>query len=215
MDNKIFKNKRVLVTCGPTWVPIDNVRVISNLSSGTLGQVIAQDFSEAGAKVTLMEGPVAKPIKSSLIKVLKFNYFDELHDLIKAELRKKYDICIHAAAVADYKVKQKRTAKLSSQLKTLTLKLIPTKKIIRHIRKLNPKIFLVGFKLEPGLNKVKAVQKTCGLFRDGLCDLVVANSVDHGKYEGYILDQNGSFFAHDTSRKKLSKSLIRTVKKSI
>ena len=204
-----------MITCGPTWVPVDSVRVISNLSSGSLGQIIAEDFSKAGAKVTLIEGPVAKPIKSGSFKILKFNYFDELYKLLKNELRKKYDICIHAAAVADYKVKQKRKAKLRSHLKSLKLDLVPTIKIIQQIRRLNPNIFLVGFKLEPGINKVKAVQKTHGLFRDGRCDLVVANSVDNGKYKSYILDQKGQFFAHEQSRKNLSKSLMRVVKNKI
>jgi len=58
----MLKNKRILITCGPTWVPIDGMRVISNRSSGQLGQTIAQDLTKAGAKVTLLEGPVERPL---------------------------------------------------------------------------------------------------------------------------------------------------------
>ena len=210
-----LKNKKVLVTCGPTWVPLDSVRVISNLSTGTLGQNIARDFQKSGAKVTLIEGPVAKPLTAKSLRVLKFRYFHELSVLLKNELGKKYDICIHAAAVADYKLKRPGKTKWRSHCKSLRLELVPTKKIIQQIRRSAPDLFLVGFKLEPGINKTKAVAKTRGVFKDGKCDLVVANSVDNGKYESYILDREGTFFAHERSRKKLSRSLVRTVSSKI
>ena len=51
-------NMRVLITCGATWVPIDDVRVISNISSGEMGHLIAQAFRQKGAQVTIIEGPV-------------------------------------------------------------------------------------------------------------------------------------------------------------
>lgn len=210
-----LKNKKVLITCGPTWVPVDSVRVISNLSTGTLGQLIARDFLKNGAKVTLLEGPVAKPLEERSIRVLKFRYYDELSALLNKELGKKYDICIHAAAVADYKLKRAAKTKLRSDHRSLRLDLVPTKKIINQIRKINPDLFLVGFKLEPGINTATAVAKTRGVFKDGHCDLVVANNADNGKYESYILDRNGTFFAHERSRKKLSQSLVRTVRSKI
>ena len=72
-----LKNKRILITCGPTWVPVDTMRVISNQSTGTLGQMIAEGFAKAGAKVTLLEGPVTRQLKSKSVKVLKFVFFDE------------------------------------------------------------------------------------------------------------------------------------------
>ena len=102
----MLRNKKVLITCGPTWIPIDAMRVISNQSTGTLGQMIAEDFAKAGAKVTLLEGPVTRELKSKTIKILKFVFFDEFTGLIKKELKKKVDICIHAAAVSDYKLKK-------------------------------------------------------------------------------------------------------------
>lgn len=210
-----LKNKKVLVTCGPTWIPVDSVRVISNLSTGTLGQIIARDFLKSGAKVTLIEGPVAKPLEAKSLRVLKFRYYHELSALLKKELIKKYDICIHAAAVADYKLKRTAKAKLRSGRRSLRLDLVPTKKIINQIRRINPDLFLVGFKLEPGLNKATAVTKTRGVFKDGKCDLVVANSADNGRYESYILDQNATFWAHERSRNKLSRSLVRTVRSKI
>ncbi|MCH7561180.1 MAG: hypothetical protein IIC67_07430 [Thaumarchaeota archaeon] len=86
VSSHLLNNKKVLITCGPTGVPIDTMRIISNLSSGTLGQMIARDFAKAGAKVTLLEGPVTKPLKSGSIKILKFVFFDEFIELIKKEI---------------------------------------------------------------------------------------------------------------------------------
>ena len=177
--------------------------------------MIARDFASAGAKVTLLEGPVTKPLKSKSITILKFMFFDEFITLIKKELRKKYDICIHAAAVSDYKIKRPRKTKVSSQLKTLVLELVPTKKIINNIKRLNTKLFLVGFKLESKITKASAKQRSRILFQKGKCDLVVANSVQGQKYSAYILDKRYTFLAHKQSRRQLSKALVDIVKKRL
>lgn len=211
----MLKNKRVLITCGPTWVPIDAMRVISNQSTGTLGQMIAEDFKRAGAKVTLLEGPVAQPLKSKSIKVLKFTFFDEFAALIKTESKKKYDVCIHAAAVSDYKIKKPRRTKLSSRLKALKLELVPTPKIIRQIKQWNPKLFLVGFKLESNITRTTAKQKSRTLFQKAKCDLVVANSSRGQNYTGYIFDMENNCLAHKQSRKQISNTLVSIVKEAL
>jgi len=177
--------------------------------------MIARDFEKAGAKVTLLEGPVTKPLKSKSIAILKFMFFDEFITLIKKELRKKYDICIHAAAVSDYKIKRPRKTKVSSQFKTLVLELVPTKKIINDIKHLNKKLFLVGFKLESKMTRASAKQRSRNLFQEGQCDLVVANTVQGQKYSGYILDNRNTFLAHKQSRSQLSRALVDIIKKKI
>lgn len=211
-----LKNKKVLITCGPTWVPIDAMRVISNRSTGTLGQMIAEDFAGAGARVTLLEGPVTQRTASKSIKVLKFIFFDELAALLKKELKKKYAVCIHAAAVSDYRLKNPpgRT-KISSQLKQLKLELIPTPKIIDAVKKSNPNVYLVGFKLEANLTTASALQKSRRLFQNSQCDLVVANSLQRKKYSGYILDKNKKISARQSSRRQLSKALVKRVEENL
>jgi len=177
--------------------------------------MIARDFTKAGAKVTLLEGPVTNPLRSKSITILKFLFFDEFFTLIKKELRKKYDVCIHAAAVSDYKIKKPHKMKVSSRLKTLVLELVPTKKIINDIKLLNKKIFLVGFKLESKMTKASAKQRSRVLFQKGKCDLVVANAVQGQKYSAYILDKQYTFLAHKQSRGQLSKALVDIVKKRL
>lgn len=200
-----LKNKKILVTCGPTWVPIDGVRVVSNVSSGALGQRIALDCARSGAKVTLLEGPVTVPFSSRSMRILKFHFFDELQKLLKQELRRDVDAVIHAAAVADYKLKRPVRHKLSSGKKTLTLEFIPTPKLIRTIKKLKPKTFLVGFKLESVISK----QKTKELFREADCDVVVVNQLTAGGYQGFILDKRNIVLARAVDRKRMSKALVR------
>lgn len=211
----MLKNKRILITCGPTWVPIDTMRVISNRSSGTLGQTIARDLVKAGAKVTLLEGPVAKPIESGSVKVLKFAFFDEFAALIKNELRKKYDVCIHAAAVSDYRVKRPSRTKINSRLRKLKLDLVPTEKIVNLIKKSNPKLLLVSFKLEPNITRSSALIRSKELFQKGKSDLVVANSSSRKKYSAYIINKNRKCLAHKRSRRELSKALVKIVKEHL
>jgi len=203
-----LKNKKILITCGPTWVPIDTMRVISNRSTGTLGHLLAEDFTRAGAKVTLLEGPITRTLTQTKVKIIKFTFFDELIHLMSTELKKKYDICIHAAAVSDYKIKRPRSTKLSSQLSSLQLDLVPTPKIINRIKKINPSLFLIGFKLESTMTQRSALTKTKRLFDQGRCDLVVANSTRGNNYKGYILNQDRSIVAQATSRQAMSKQLV-------
>ena len=95
---------RVLITCGATWTPIDDVRVISNVSSGEMGHLIARAFRSYGAFVTIIEGPVTHTLVDKEIKIIKYRFFDELARVLSQELLKKYDVIIHAAAVSDFKV---------------------------------------------------------------------------------------------------------------
>lgn len=210
-----LKTKKVLISCGPTWVAIDDTRIISNISTGELGQKIAIDLQEKGDNVTLLEGAVLKPLQSKSIKILKYKFFDELKILINQELKKHYDIFIHLAAVSDYTLEKPFKEKLSSKLKTLTLKLKPTPKLINGIKKIDPNIFLVGFKLESHLNGASIPQLTQGLFENAKCDLVVANSLKDNKYVGYIVDKKRNILVKAESKQALSKLLIKNIKSII
>lgn len=204
-----LKNKRLLVTCGPTWVPIDAVRVVSNRSTGALGQRIALDCAKAGARVTLLEGPVARPLVSRPIRILKFSFFDELQKLFKQELRDDVHAVIHAAAVADYKLKKPFHGKLSSGTRKLKLEFIATPKLVGLIKRLNPHVFLVGFKLESSLTRRSACGKAAKLLREAGCDVVVANRLTARGYQGYIVDNERTILAYADSRQSLSTKLVR------
>lgn len=197
---------RVLITCGPTWVKIDDVRVISNHSSGEMGHLIAEHCIRLGLKVTLLEGEVTHPWQASGLRRIKFRFLDEFEKLLALELKKNYDCVIHAAAVSDFVPAKALKGKIDSS-KPLTLKLVRTPKLIERIKKISPDTFLVGFKLEPALKPADLVRETRALFVDAGCDLVLANSVSKG-YKGFIVDADGNLLAQAQTKKNIAHALI-------
>jgi phosphopantothenoylcysteine decarboxylase/phosphopantothenate--cysteine ligase len=214
MKTSSLKNKKILITSGPTWVPIDDVRVISNHSSGQMGKELVEAFLKHQAKVTLLEGPVRSKVSSNNFRRVVFQYFDDLVIHLNKELTKGYDIVVHAAAVSDYKLKDTFRGKISSDKKNITLTLIPTPKIINLIKKVNPKVFLVGFKLEPHLTPQKALEASKKLFTESKCSLVVANSVGQGTYTSYLI-QNDKILGMYLSRAKTAQALAKAVENSL
>jgi len=206
-----LKNKKVLITSGPTWVSIDPMRVISNRATGELGHMLTLALTKQGAKVTLLEGPVTKPLAADKVTIKKFCFYDELKALLQAELKKKYDIVIHNAAVSDYQLKNPYQVKLASSRKTLTLDLFPTEKLINKIKKLAPKSILVGFKLEDFRKEKDVIAEAKTLIANSKCDLVVANTLKGG-YKAYLLDCNAKILNHSAARAELTKNLVSALK---
>ena len=94
---------RILITAGPTREPIDDVRFISNRSSGQMGFALARAAADAGHDVTLLLGPVLMPPSvEDVARVIRFNTTAELEALL-AEHFPQCDVLIKAAAVADYR----------------------------------------------------------------------------------------------------------------
>ncbi len=207
-----LKDLSVLITCGPTWVPIDDTRIISNRSTGTMGHLLAEQFAGKGARVTLLEGPVEQRLTRRGITVRTFRFFDELDALLKKELKKKYRLIVHAAAVSDFKPRQAKTTKISSRQKSLSLDLVPTKKLIAGMKKESPQSILVGFKLIT--RRTETALKTAGrkLIAQSGCDFVVANSV-RDRYRALVLDRGGVIAGRARSRAGVVKKLVREVEK--
>ncbi len=209
-----LQGKRILVTCGPTWVALDDVRVISNRSTGEMGHLLAKLLKTAKAKVTLLEGPVTDAVKITGITVHKYSFFGELKDLLNRELKRGYDCVIHAAAVSDFGPKKKITGKISSGSK-LTLRLSPLPKLINKIKAIKPKIFLVGFKLESITRDRASLRGTQKLFRQGRCDLVVANFSSPSSYEALVLDAEQSLLGKVKNKKDLVRLLVGILKERL
>jgi len=184
-----LKNKRVLITAGPTWVPIDDVRVISNIATGTTGIILAEQLARRGAKVILFLGPVPFCCVSKKIKVINFRFFDELRKgLINKLNTAKFDIIIHSAAVSDFRPATKPRGKISSS-SGCRLRLVPLPKIIRDIRRLSPDALLVMFKFEPGSGDAALIRKAVSAAKVARADLVVANRLK--PYRAFIIDNHG------------------------
>lgn len=186
-----IKGKKILITAGPTWVAIDGVRVISNIATGETGILLAKKLQHHGAKVTLLMGPTGACCLNKDIRLVHFKFFDELKDKLIRELRsKKYDIVIHSAAVSDYKPARVYSQKVKTN-KKWRLDLVPTEKIIDSIKKNNPALFLVGFKLE--IDKRSLLQETDCLMQRAKLDLAVANTIKGNRYQAYVMSKEKTY----------------------
>lgn len=179
--SSILKNKKVLMTAGPTIEYIDPVRVITNQSSGKTGVLLASELISSGAKVTLVYGPgIEKPPKGA--KIIKISTSKEMFNVVKKEMNKKFDIVIMAAAVSDYTPENISKNKIKSTKNKIKISLKKTPKIIDQIKKYQKNVFLVGFKAETNLSKKELITLAKKKMNESSADMIVANDVGSIRY---------------------------------
>jgi phosphopantothenoylcysteine decarboxylase/phosphopantothenate--cysteine ligase len=179
---KVLSEKNILVTSGGTMEYIDPIRVITNLSSGKMGNAIIKHSLELGANVTHIVGnftTVPFSSNSSNLETIKVNTSDEMYTRVISEISsKKFDIVIFAAAVTDFKLLQIHKKKIPSQIShSINLELVPTKKIIDEIKLIDKNIFLVGFKAYFDVSNTYLINKAKKKLKECNADIVVANDV--------------------------------------
>jgi phosphopantothenoylcysteine decarboxylase/phosphopantothenate--cysteine ligase len=167
-----LKGKKVIVTAGGTKEKIDEVRYISNHSSGKMGAAIAEELYLRGADVLLIRAKdTVKP--RFLIHEETFESSSELQELIQHYV-KDYDTIFHAAAVSDFKVADPYKGKISSA-EAFSLNMEPQTKIIDHIKIWNPKIKLIAFKATAGQNEKEMVETARHKLKETNADAIIAN----------------------------------------
>ena len=159
---------------GGTYEPIDSVRGITNKSSGKMGLALAREAYIRGADLTLVVANVNVEIPS-VFNVIHVETGKEMNDVI-LNLIPSFDIFISAAAVSDFEFSEKYDKKIDSS-SSLFLNLRPTSKIIREIKKINPGIFLVGFKAEFNISTDDIIKCAKKQILDAGTDLVIANDI--------------------------------------
>ena len=198
MPVNLLNGKKILVTAGSTWIPIDAVRVITNIFKGSIGFTIAKTAADMGADVTLLLGPsfdLSSMKLPSNLKVVRFKFFDELDSLVSELLKKgSFDAMIHSAAVSDFQLAESYRGKIKSSTKKLVLELIPTKKIVDSVKKIVPKIFLVKFKLEVGISDDELKKVALKSLKQSNADIIVANIYNpkFTDHEAFIIDVKGN-----------------------
>jgi len=175
LNDDELKGKKVLVSAGATYEKIDEVRGITNKSSGKMGVEIAKEAFIRGADVTLIRGKMTADIPN-VFDILEVESVEEMRNTVLEQV-KNHDIFISAAAVSDFipKIENKEN-KLSSG-KDITLKLERVPKIIAEVKKINPEIFLVGFKVEYGISRDELIKSASKRIEEHRIDLMVANDV--------------------------------------
>lgn len=147
-QKKTLAGKRVLITAGPTFEPIDPVRGITNLSSGKMGYAIAQAAWEAGAKVSLVSGPTALDAPYG-VQRQQVQTAQQMHDAVMAQVEQQ-DIFIAVAAVADWRVANASDQKIkkTSDSDTPQLQFAQNPDILASVAALPQAPYCVGFAAE-------------------------------------------------------------------
>ena len=179
----------IIVTCGPSYEPIDEVRRITNFSTGRLGITLANAFTDAGHNVTCLKGEQATdPTPLRAQKTIPFTTNDDLAKKLQSLTAENIGAIFHAAALCDFKVAsvenpagQKITsAKFPTRGENLTLTLAPTTKILPQLRRWFPKAKLVGWKYELNGTRDEAIAKALQQIADAGTDACVLNGAAYG-----------------------------------
>jgi phosphopantothenoylcysteine decarboxylase / phosphopantothenate---cysteine ligase len=187
LKNKLpLKDKKVLITAGPTYEAIDPVRFIGNHSSGKMGYALAEEMANLGANVTLISGPTTLNISKPNIKKIDVISAEDMLNACLTNFSES-EICIMSAAVADYTPIKVEGQKIKKDASDFDLLLKKTTDILFQLGKLKtPNQILVGFALETNNEEVFAIKK----LQTKNLDLIVLNS----------LNDTGAGFKNDTNK---------------
>jgi len=183
--NELKKNQKLkaLVTAGPTNEYIDPVRFITNKSSGKQGYALAKSLAKRGFQTTLISGPTNLQIDNN-INLIKVETADEMFKATQENL--PADVAIFSAAVADFKVKEKKNEKMKKQ-EYLNLELEKNIDILNYVSKhnsLRPKL-VIGFAAETNNIQENAQKKLV----EKNCDWIIANDISNNSI-GFDSDFN-------------------------
>jgi len=205
--------KHILVTAGPTHEPIDPVRVIANRSSGRQGFAIAAAAAEAGARVTLVAGPVALETPAGVERI-DIETAEQMANAVFAAL--PADAAILVAAVADWRV-EPSTTKLKKEAGPPQLKFVRTRDILAEVgaSPQRPRL-LVGFAAETErvLEQAIAKRRTKG------ADWIVANDVSGDVMGGHrnrvhLVTGDGVEDWPETSKQEVAQHLVARVAQAL
>jgi phosphopantothenate---cysteine ligase (CTP) len=186
---------RVIVTCGPSYEPVDQVRRLTNFSTGALGLALAAELARAGHAVTLLkgEGATAQAELPTGVAVLPFTTNDHLLQRL-ATRAGTADAIFHAAALCDYRVKTivgadgatLCAAKVPTRAGDLTLTLEPTTKVLPKLRDLFPSARITGWKYELEGTRDDVLAKAAAQLAGARTDACVVNGAAWGPGFGFI-----------------------------
>lgn len=178
----LLRGVRAVVTAGPTREPIDPVRYISNRSSGKMGYAIARALTAAGAKVTLISGPVNLPVPFG-VDVQHVETAGDMYDAVIHRVD-HMDIFVGTAAVADYTPDRPAITKIKKEQGSMELSLGRTRDILATVAASGRPVFTVGFAAETNDLETHARHK----LKTKKLDMVAANWVGEGR--GFDTDEN-------------------------
>lgn len=225
---------KILITSGGTSEPIDQVRAITNQSTGRLGSQIAQTFLEAGFAVTLITTPNAmKPQAHPKLQQILIKTTSDLESALQEQVP-NHHVLIHSMAVSDYRPLQmvpleklqevptyqvflepeQKGGKHSSTAKHQVIFLEKTPKLIQKIKDWNPAIRLIGFKLLVSVSSAELISIAQASLKKNRADLIVANDlsqIDQDQHPAFLVGPEQIDQAH--TKQEIAHKLLDFVRK--
>lgn len=204
VDPRPLKGRRVLIVSGSTEEPIDDVRLVTNRSSGRTGLALAREAFIRGATVEMLVGP-RHPEPPFYVETAKFTTVESLASLAE---KRKADFALVPAAISDFSP-ERSEGKISSERKSLEVRMRPTQKIIPLLAKRSKVV--VGFKLESGVDEEELVERARRRAKENSLDLVVANRLEDVRDEdsvAHLVDADGNSIVVQGSREELARAVL-------
>jgi phosphopantothenoylcysteine decarboxylase/phosphopantothenate--cysteine ligase len=189
--------RHIVVTAGPTWEAVDDVRFLGNRSSGKMGFALAEEAAKQGAEVTLIAGPVALPTPASVAKRIDVESALQMRDALH-KVFPSADVVVMAAAVADFRPGvrvlgklSRRDAKENAPKVAKALPLVANPDLLAELGRMRTgrRPYLIGFAAEVGVSGPGLVRKARTKLVEKSCDVVVANEVGRPGL-GFGADEN-------------------------
>jgi phosphopantothenoylcysteine decarboxylase/phosphopantothenate--cysteine ligase len=210
--SQCLQGLNVLISAGPTREPLDPVRYLTNRSSGKMGYALAQAALNAGAKVTLVSGPVSL-LAPKNVQLIKVETAKQMYEAVISRAGENA-VYIGAAAVADYSPVMMQAEKIKKQDEQSSLILRKNKDILADVAKLNKHPFTVGFAAETHNLEVYAKDK---LARKNI-DMIAANWVgqEQGGFDSeqnalHVFWESGDKNFEMTTKAQLAEQLINLI----
>jgi phosphopantothenoylcysteine decarboxylase/phosphopantothenate--cysteine ligase len=216
---------RCVVTAGPTYEPLDNVRRLTNFSTGRLGSELANYLAAQGHSVTLLLGEHATyRTESCAERVQNFTTTTDLEERLRELGQESVGAVFHAAAVSDFKfgkiwvrserneLTEVKSGKISTRAGTLLAELVPTTKIIARLRAWFPSARLVGWKFEVEGNRATVIELAKTQILECRTDACVANGPGYGP--GFGLVTPDKELVHLPDQDRLFEQLTKLIEKA-
>jgi phosphopantothenoylcysteine synthetase/decarboxylase len=207
---------RVVVTCGPSYEPIDEVRRLTNFSTGRLGQELSARLLAEGHEVTCFRGVCASSqlqLSGGTLRAFSTND-DLLGQLRTLEEPAELGAFLHVAALCDFRVASAEVdgpgvsggGKICSRSGGLVLRLVPAQKVIRELRSLFPNARIVGWKYEVEGGREGAIAKGGRQILENATDACVVNGPAYGPGFGWL--RRGQRTEHQPDAQELAGTLV-------
>lgn len=202
--------KRILVIGGASAEAVDEIRVLTNRSTGKMGVALAKTAFERGAEVELWLG-WSKEKTPAYIKVKRFESVTDLLEMIKDVDIKRFDTFIVCAALANY-IPRKYGGKIPSGKKSLTIEFEEAPSVIAAIKQKHPDAMVVAFKAEEKKNTL--LKKATMFLKHNEVDILVANTLSSfgaDESEIWIIDKEQRVHHVKGRKEELAESILSTI----